>query len=342
MSMRTLLIMGLLLSGGVEAAGTDAYTLQTQYSLSGAGGWDYLSVDAPRNHLFIAHATQVLVINTQDGSLAGAIADTQGVHGVALAPDLGKGFTSNGRSDTVTVFDLQTLKPTGSFAVGGHNPDAILYDAASRHLYTFNGRSQDISVIDPATGSLVATLPAGGKPEFAASDGKGRIYFNVETTAEIGVIDSLTSKRIATWPLPGCEEPTGLAFDVVHQRLFSTCDNGVLAVTNARNGKQVATIPIGKGPDAAAFDAERGLVFTSNGTDGTLSVIHEVDQDHFVVIATVATQKGARTLALDEKTHRIYLVTAEFEAAPAPTADQPHPRPAVKDGTFKLLVIGTP
>jgi YVTN family beta-propeller protein len=316
------------------------YVLLQQYALGGPGGWDYLTVDSAANRLFISRSDRVLVMKTEDGSLTATIADTQGVHGIALAPDLGKGFTSNGRADTVTVFDLKSLATTGTIAVTGHNPDAILYDRASRHVYTFNGSSQDISVIDPIKGSVIATLPAGGKPEFAATDEAGRIFFNVEDTSQLGVIDSSATKRTATWPLPNCEEPSGLALDVAHKRLFSVCGNGVLVVTDAASGRHVAEVPIGKGPDAAAFDAGQGLVFSSNGQDGTLTVIHEDDPDHYTVIGTVTTQKSARTMALDPKTHRVYVVAAQFGAPPPPTAEQPNPRPAVVDGSFKVLVFG--
>jgi YVTN family beta-propeller protein len=240
----------------------------------------------------------------------------------------------------VSVFDLKSLAPLGTIPVDGHNPDAILYDQASKHLYTFNGRSRNISVIDPIKGAVIATIPAGGKPEFAATDGAGRIFFNIEDTAQIGVIDSTTAKRIAVWPLRNCEEPTGLAFDVAHKRLFSVCGNGVLAVTDASSGRHIAEVPIGLGPDAAAFDAGRGLVFSSNGQDGTLTIIREDDRDHYSVIGTVATQKSARTMALDAKTHLVYLVAAQFAAAPESGADQPHPRPAVIEGSFTVLVVG--
>jgi uncharacterized protein (DUF885 family) len=316
------------------------YALRKQFTLGGPGGWDYLIADGATGRLFISRSDRVLVVNSADGTLAATIPDTAGVHGIALAPELGQGFTSNGRADTITVFDLASLKPTATIPVNGHNPDAILYDDASRHVYTFNGRSQDISIIDPTEGRVLAVLPAGGKPEFAAADGAGRIFFNIEDTGEIGVIDSLAGKRLATWKLPGCEEPTGLALDRRHARLFSVCGNGILAVTDAESGKPVAQVPIGRGPDAAAFDAERGLVFSSNGADGTFTVIHEDDPDHYKVQATVATQKSARTMALDAHSHLVYLVAAEFGPAPAPSADQPHPRAPVLDGSFKLLVVG--
>jgi YVTN family beta-propeller protein len=341
--MRTV-IFALLSIAGCAAAGaapTGSYSIQRQFNIGGPGGWDYLTVDAASNRLFISRADRVLVVNTRDGALLGTIPDTQGVHGIALAPDLGKGFTSNGRADTVTVFDLKSLATTGTIAVGGHNPDAILYDPASGHLYTFNGRSQDISVIDPAKAAVIATIPAGGKPEFAASDGAGRIFFNIEDTAELSAIDSSASKRVATWPLKNCEEPTGLAIDRKHARLFSVCANGVLVVTDAASGRHVAEVPIGKGPDAAAFDAATGLVFSSNGQDGTLTVIHEDDPDHYSVVATTVTQKSARTMALDPGSHEIFLVAAEFGAPPPPSPENAHPRAPVLDGSFRVLVVGS-
>jgi YVTN family beta-propeller protein len=316
------------------------YAIQQRYTLGGPGGWDYLTIDAAAHHLYISRADRVLVMNTQDGSIVATIPDTQGVHGVALAPELGEGFSSNGRADTVTVFNLDSLVATKVISVSGHNPDAILYDTASKHVFTFNGKSQDISVIDPKAGTVIATLAAGGKPEFAQADGSGRIFFNIEDRSQIGTIDSLAVKRMANWALPNCIEPTGLAFDIRHERLFSVCDNGVLIVTDSRSGRHVAEVPIGKGPDAAAFDAQRGLIFSSNGEDGTLTVIHETDPDHYSVVENVATQKSARTMALDEGTHRVYLVAAEFGTKPPPTADQPQPRAPVVEGSFKVLVVG--
>jgi YVTN family beta-propeller protein len=326
-------------AGAAADPGAPGYRVEHQYTLGGAGGWDYLTLDADASRLFIARADRVLVINTRDGALLKTIPGTAGVHGVALAPDLGKGFTSNGRADSVTVFDLQTLEPTGTIAVEGNNPDAILYDAPSRRLFTFNGRSQDISVIDPAAGRVVAHIPAGGKPEFAVSDGAGRIFVNIEDTAQVRVIDSRGARLTATWTLPNCEEPTGIALDAGHQRLFSVCQNRVLSVTDARSGAHVAEVPIGEGPDAVTVDAERGLVFSSNGQDGTLTVIREVDPDHYAVVSNVATQKSARTMALDRDGRRIYLVAAQFGPMPESGVAQPHPRPPVLEGSFKVLVV---
>jgi YVTN family beta-propeller protein len=333
----TLAQTGAAASKDPDAGGT--YVAQQSFLLGGPGGWDYLTSDAGAQRLFIARGNRVIVMSTLDGTVLGTIGNTDGVHGVALASDLGKGFTSNGAADTVTVFDLASLATLGTIPVTGHNPDAILYDPASRHVFTFNGRSHDISVIDPIGSVVVATIPAGGKPEFAVSDGAGRVFFNNEDAATIGVIDSRTSGLIASWSLGQCEHPSGLALDRAHERLFSVCANGVLVVTDAVSGRHVAEVPIGRGPDAAAFDAERSLIFSSNGRDGTLSVIHEDDADHFSSVATVATMKSARTMALDPLTHRIYLAAAEFGEIPAASATQPHPRPPVRDGTFRVLVI---
>ena len=339
-SMMALLLIANLAHAVSAAAADTSVELQRQIILGGPGGWDYLTFDAAANRLFISRADRVLVMNALDGSVVSTIPNTQGVHGVTLAPSLGQGFISDGRADTVTVFDLHSFATLRTIPVNGHNPDAILYDEASKRIYTFNGASHDISVIDPLKDAVVATIPAGGKPEFAASDGAGHIFFNIEDTSQLSEIDASTAKRIATWSLTHCDSPSGLALDIAHQRLFSVCDNAVLVVTDATSGRHVAEVPIGKGADAAAFDAERGLVFSSNGRDGTLTVIHEDDPDHYSVLATVSTQKSARTMALDAKGHRVYLVAAEFGPAPAPSADQPRPRPAVLDGTFKVLVVG--
>ena len=338
--MRVRILVLCLFSSLVQGAEGGDYGIRKQFTLGGSGGWDYLTLDSAANRLYISRSDRVLVVNTQDGSLIATIPGTQGVHGIALAPDLGNGFTSNGRSDTVTVFDLKSLKPTATINVGGHNPDAILYDKASRRLYTFNGGSQDISVIDPVKAEVVARIPAGGKTEFATTDGAGRIFFNIEDKSQIGAIDSSTNKIIATWSLTNCEEPSGLAFDIGHRRLFSVCGNGLLVVTDAGSGRHIAEVPIGQGPDAAAFDVDRGLIFSSNGRDGTLTIVHQDDPDHYTVVGNVVTQKSARTMALDSATHQVYVVAAQFGATPPPSADLPHPRPSVLEGSFKVLVIG--
>jgi YVTN family beta-propeller protein len=342
MSLRCCVLACGLASSLVHGASTSAnhYEVQKRFVLGGPGGWDYLTVDSKMHRLMISRSDRVLVMDLRDGRLVATIPDTQGIHGIALAPALGEGFTSNGRANSVTVFDLVTLETKATIDVEGRNPDALLYDPPSRHLYTFNGASEDISVIDPQGRRVIANIPAGGKPEFAATDAAGRIFYNIQDKSQLGVIDSSTNSRIATWDLPNCEAPTGLALDSAHHRLFSVCGNGLLVVTDAASGRHVAEVPIGRGPDAATFDQKRRLVFSSNGKDGTLTVIHEDDPDHFRVVATVPTEKSARTMALDARTHRIYLVAAEFGTAPEPTDAEPHPRPPVLDDTFTVLVVG--
>ncbi len=322
------------------AGAAPAYSVVKQYDVGGPGGWDYLLADPESGHLFVSRFDRALVVNMADGSLAATIPGTDGIHGFALAHDLGRGYTSNGRADSLTVFDLATLKPMGTIAVGGHNPDAVLYDKASKHLFVFNGRSKDVSVIDPKTEKVVATIPVGGKPEFAVSDDKGHVYFNIEDTSELAQIDSLKSKLASKWKLQDCEDPSGLAFDEAHHRLFSVCQNERMVVTDSASGKFVANVTIGKGPDAAAYDAQRGLVFSSNGEDGTLTVVKQVDADRYTVAANVPTQRSARTLALDPDSHLVYLVAAKFGPKPEPTKEQPHPRAPVLDGSFKVLVVG--
>jgi YVTN family beta-propeller protein len=316
------------------------YEVLQQRLIGGAGGWDYLVIDAARRNLFISRFDRVQVVDIDHGSLAATIPGMQGVHGIALVASLHRGYTSNGQSDTLTVFDLDTFKPTGTVAAVGKGPDAIVYDAPSKHLFVFNAKGRDASVVDPVSEKVVATIALGGKPEFAAVGGNGRLFVNIEDTAQLLAIDSMRNKIVATWKLEQCEEPSGLAFDGVHHRLFSTCQNGVMAVTDSATGRRVASVPIGQEPDAALFDESSGLIFSSNGKDGTLTVVHEDDADHYGVVSTVPTQKSARTMALDASTHRVYLVAADFGPPPAPTAGQPRPRRPVLENSFKILVVG--
>jgi hypothetical protein len=315
------------------------YVLKHKIAITGEGGWDYLSFEAESNRLFIARATRVQVIDPDSGSVLGEIADTPGVHGIALAGELGKGFISNGRDNSVTMFDLKTLKTLAKIRVeGGENPDFILYDAFSRRVFVFNGRSRNASVIDAVEATLVATIPLHGKPEAAVSDGDGTVYVNIEDKNEITAIDARKASVVTSWLLPGCDEPSGLAMDAASHRLFAGCHNKVMVVTNATNGKLVATMPIGEGVDANAFDAQAQLAFSSQG-DGTLTVVKEEAPDRYKVVQNVKTQRGARTMALNPKTHDLYLVSADFEEA-APVAGQPRTRRSIKPGTFTLLVLG--
>ena len=314
------------------------YEVKQKYVLGGDGGWDYLTYDSAGKRLFISRGTHVMVVDPAKGTVVGDIPNTPGVHGIALAQDLGKGFTSNGRENTVTVFDLKTLKENARIKIEGENPDAIMYEPTTQRIFTFNGRSKNATVIDAAKGTVVGNIPLDGKPEFAVADGKGVVFVNIEDKNEMTSIDAKKAAVIKSWPLTGCDEPSGLAMDQKNRRLFSGCGNKVMAVTNADTGKVVTTIPIGQGVDANAFDADNQLAFSSNG-EGTLTVAHEDSADKYSVVENATTQRGARTMALNTDTHEALLVTAEIEEAP-PAKEGERPRRTMKPGTFTLLVVG--
>lgn len=315
------------------------YHVLTTYKVGGDGGWDYLTTDADARRVYISRGTHVMVLDADSGKSVGDIPDTPGVHGIALAADLGRGFTSNGREGTVSIFDIKTLATSSKVKVG-ENPDAILYDPATKRVFTFNGRSKDSTAIDGATGKVLGTIKLDGKPEFAASDAKGEVFVNIEDKSEIEVIDPNKLEVTAKWPLAPCEEPSGLAIDRKNRRLFVGCGNKMMAVVNADSGKVLATPAIGEGVDATAFDAETGLAFASCGQDAVLTVVKEESPDRFSVAENVPTQKGARTMALDTKTHNVFVVTAQFGPPPAPTAANPHPWPTTVPGSFVVLAVG--
>jgi len=293
----------------LAVAAAPEYKVVKTWKLGGEGGWDYLKTDSDGHRLFIARATRVMVVDMVLGKQVGEIPDTLGVHGVALDPGTGKGFTSNGREDTVSVFDLKSLAVEKKIKVGS-GPDAILYDPFSKRVFTFNAKSHDTTAIDASSGEVAGKLDLGGKPEFPASDEKGTVFVNIEDTSEIVAFDPEKLTIRSRWKLSDCEEPTGLSIDRKQHRLFAGCGgNKKMAVVNADNGKMVATLDIGQGCDATAFDAGRKLAFASAG-DGTITVIGEEGRDKFKVVQSVATQKGARTMALDEKTHELFTVTA--------------------------------
>ena len=334
-------LIGGVLAPLFAAAGSPpapGYAIVARWKLGGSGGWDYLTIDSARKRLFVTRGDHVEVVDVGSGKIIGRIPDTSGVHGVALAPDLNRGYTSNGRTNTITEFNYDSLAVLREVPVPGANPDAILYEPVSRRLFTFNGRSKDATVYDASTLAVIAKLPLPDKPEFAVSDGKGRVFVNIESEAgQIVAIDAAKAAVTATWPLPGCASPSGLAIDRAHQRLFSVCDGKVMAITDAKSGAEIARVPIGEHPDAAEFDAADGLAFSSNG-DGTLTVVRQESPDKYRVAATLATQSGARTMAFDPASRRIYLVTAEFGPPPPATAEQPHPRPPALPGSFTVLV----
>jgi DNA-binding beta-propeller fold protein YncE len=330
-------VVALILTAFAVAEGP-GYHVTNSFKVGGEGGWDYLTLDADSRLLYISRGTHVIVMSVDAGTVEGDIPDTQGVHGIALAPDLGRGFVSNGREGTVTIFDLKSLKLI-SKVKAGQNPDAILYDPATKRVFTFNGRSQDSTAIDASNGAVLGTIKLDGKPEFAVSDGNGKVFVNIEDKSELSEIDPSKLTVKSTWPLAPCQEPSGLAIDRKNHRLFAGCDNEMMAIVDADNGRVITTVPIGKGVDATAFDSDTGFAFASCG-DGHLTVIKEDSKDKFSVAENVSTQEGARTLALDSKTHNVYLVTAKFGPPPAPTPEQPHPRHSITPDTFTVLVVG--
>ena len=294
------------MSAAAIAADT-GYGIVARWPTGGAEKWDYLMVDPARHHLFVSRATHVQVFDLESGKAVGDIANTPGVHGIALAQDLGRGFTSNGKGDSVTVFDLQTLAPITEIKISGHGPDAIIYDAPSRRIYTFNGHSSNATVIDAASAREVASIALPGTPEFAVSDGAGRIFVNLEDKGQVAVIDTAKGSVQTTWSLAPCVEPTGIALNTARHRLFSVCHSEHLIVTDTTTGARVAELPIGKHVDAAAFDPRASLVFSSNGDSADVTVVAANAGDQYVVKGALATAKGAKTMALDTATHRIYV-----------------------------------
>jgi YVTN family beta-propeller protein len=318
-------------------AGDASYRVKDRLAFGGDGGWDYLSVDPNTHLLYLSRADHVTVVDTGSGKIIGEIPETAGVHGIALAPELDRGFISCGKSNVVKVFDLRTRAVLANVSTGD-GPDAILYDPSTRRVFAFNGRGKSATVIDANTNAVVATIPLGGKPEYARADGRGNVFVNIEDSAELAKIDAHGAVLQARWHMPRCEEPTGLALDAAHHRSFSTCGNQIMAVTNLDSGQSVASVPIGKGVDGGEFDPVTQNVFSANG-EGTVTVVHEVAADQYTVQQTLSTQRGARTVALDTATHRLYLPTADLSPLPPATDENPHPRPTPIPGTFVVLVV---
>jgi DNA-binding beta-propeller fold protein YncE len=333
----TLMMRGTAMAAPPQSAAN--YHLIQSVPIGGDGFWDYLNLDSAGRRIYISHGTHVVVLDADTYKVVGDIPNTQGVHGIALAPELGRGFTSNGRASTVTIFDLKTLKVLGEVKVTGENPDAIAYDPASKRAFTFNGRTGNSTVIDAAKGTVLGTIELDGKPEFAVADGKGHIYNNLENKSTLLEIDTEKMTVLSRWPMAPCEEPSGLAMDREHRRLFAGCHNQMMAVIDADSGKVIATPAIGRGVDANKFDPGTGLAFSSNG-EGTLTVVKETSPSQFTVVQNATTERGARTMAVDLKTHRVILVTAKFGPPPAPTAARPHPFPSIVPGSFHALVMG--
>jgi DNA-binding beta-propeller fold protein YncE len=324
------------------AAGNPAadpgYRLLKRLKVGGEGGWDYLTVDAAARRLYISRGSHVMVIDLDTDKVAGDIPNTPGVHGIALAPELNRGFTSNGKADTSTIFDLRTLRVLGKVKTGG-NPDAIVYDPASKKVFTFNGRSKDATVFAASSGKVLGTIALGGKPEFAATDAKGRVFVNIEDTNEVVEIDSLKGRVSRSFSLSPCDEPTGMGLDPDRHRVFSGCHNKIMTVLDVAAGKVIASVPIGASVDGNGFDPGTGLAFSSNG-DGTLTVAREASAGKFTVAQTVPTQRGSRTMAVDPKNHTVYLPAAQFTPPKEPGPAGTKQRPTMVQGSFEVLVVG--
>jgi len=301
--------------------------------------FDYITVDAAERRVYLSHGTEVMVVNADDYSVIGTIPGLKLAHGTLLLKDLGKGFISDGGGDRVVIFDLKSLKALGEIKTGG-NPDCIMYDPASKHIFTFNGNTKDSSVIDPATATVIATVPMGGRAEFAAADGNGMIYDNIENTDEVVALDSRTLKIKVRWPLAPAGTPTALAMDAKHRRLFIGGRNQIMAIMDADNGKVLQSFPITTGVDTIIFDADSGLVYAS--TRQAIHIFHEDSPDKFTEVETVKTEFGAKTMGFDKRTHRILVDTADFGPLPPSTPEEPHPESerVPTPGTFRLLIYG--
>jgi DNA-binding beta-propeller fold protein YncE len=330
----------LLLIVLAAAFAQSGYHQLKKIAVPGDGFWDYLIADGSTGRVFVSHGTEVDVVDGNKGEVTGKIDGLKLVHGIALAPEFNRGFISDGGANQIVIFDLKTLAKTGAVPAG-MNPDGIIYDPATKRVFAFNGRSSSATVVDAEKGTLAGTVMLEGKPEFPAPDGKGHVYVNIEDKSEVMDIDASALTVAHTWPLAPCKEPSGMAMDTKTRRLFSGCDNKMMAVMDVDSGKVVATVPIGEGVDSTWFDPGTKYVFDSCGQDGVLTVIHEDSPDKYTVVENVTTAKGARTMALDPKTHNIYLADAEVEMLPAASGDaKGRPRRKVTPGTFGLLEFG--
>jgi DNA-binding beta-propeller fold protein YncE len=331
-----LALVGLAAMGSLHAQ-EGQYHFAREIPVGGEGGWDYLSVDPAAHRLYVSHATKVVVIDTQANKVAGEIPDTPGVHGFAIAADLGRGFSSNGRENKASIVDLKTLKLIQKVDTG-ENPDAIMYEPGRKEVYTMNGRGKSATVFDAQSGKVVATIPLEGKPEFAQADPKaGKVYVNIEDLNAIKVIDTATHKVTATWPIAPGETASGMAIDLDTHRLFIGCDNKLMLMVDNTNGKVIYSVPIGDGVDSNWFDPGPKLAFSSNGEAGTVTIAHEESPTLGKVVQTLKTKRGARTMALDPSTHNIYLAITDYEPQAAGTKE----RPKAVAGTFRVLVYQT-
>lgn len=336
--MKVLAFSLLLIAGFAAPAPAPAnYHVARRYVLGGDGGWDYLTYDPAGKRLFVSRSTHVMVIDPSTGKITGDIPNTPGVHGIALAPDLGKGFTSNGADGSVTVFDLTSLKTLATIQTAAKNPDGIVYEPVTHRVLTFNGRGNDATVIDARTNAVIGTIPLGGRPEFPVADGKGMVYANIESTSEIAAIDAAKAAIVARWPLgTTCQSPSGLSMDREQRVLFTACE-GRMGIVDANTGRLITTLPTGAGTDATRFYSAGNLAFASNGRDATLTLVHEDGPGRFSVVQNAKTEAGARTMEVDPQTGEVFLVTARLIINPNATGyrDRYH----VVPGTFALLVL---
>jgi DNA-binding beta-propeller fold protein YncE len=321
-----------------QSTGGSGYHLIKKVKLGGTGGWDYLEVDPATHRLFISRGTHYIVVDPDQGKIIGDIPGSQRAHGIAFANEFNKGFTTDGSNADSTIFDLTSLKVLGNVKTD-KDSDAVIYDPFSKRVFTFNGDANTASAIDAASGKVVSTFPLGGGPEFGASDGKGKIFVNLEDKSSLVKFDAKTLKIENTWSLAPCESPSGLAIDAAHEILVVGCHNKLMAFVDGNSGKVLGTVPIGQGVDANRFDPVSGYAFASCG-DGTLTIAHEDSPTNFSLVEMIQTQRGARTMAIDYATHTVYLITAEFGPAPEATKDNPRPRPAILPDTFTLLIYG--
>ncbi len=328
------LLLGLF-AGSAEAQ--QPYRILDRWKIGGTGGWDYLLADPSAHLLYVTHGARVEVLDTNTGKPAGAITGLKATHGIALNPDAQEGYISDGGANAIVVFNRKTFATLATVAAGV-NPDGIVFEPVTKTVWAFNGRSSSVTVMDANTHMVVATIALPGKPEFPQADGKGHVFDNIEDKNEIVELDAKTKRLVGTWPLDHCDSPSGLAIDRTGHRLFSVCDGNAMAVIDANSGRQLATATIGDGPDAAGFDAKDQFAFSSNGSDGTLSVVDAAH--HYATLQSLPTQKGARTMAYDESTDRIYLVTAQLGPRAEPTAANPRPRPTIVPDSFTVLVVG--
>ena len=320
----------------IAAIAQGPYKVLNHWKLTDAGGWDYLLADSVAHRVYITRGDHVDVVDTTNGKLIGTISGLHGTHGVALNPDGKLGYISDGGGNAVVVFDRSNFSTVATIPAGT-NPDAIIFEPATKTVWAFNGRSKDITIIDAASNKVIATIPVPGKPEFAATDGKGYVYNNIEDKSEVIKIDANSHQVLATWPA-GCDSPSGLALSDSGSRLFPVCDGKKMSVIDANSGFVIATPQIGDGPDAAGWSAKYKLAFASCG-EGVLSVVDGSNSD-YKTIESLPTKRGARTMAYDSATDRIYLVTADFGPRPAATAENPHPRPPMIPGSFEIIVVG--